>query len=100
MIGARHPGAEAARNDAGLDFHQGTSGEALEQSSIRTALKEPSPGRWNPKQPASTCGRDLQLPVVRQFALVAVVWGVVGMAVGVLIAAQLVWPELNSTSPG
>ncbi|BFM14561.1 cytochrome-c oxidase, cbb3-type subunit I [Maricurvus nonylphenolicus] len=33
--------------------------------------------------------------VVRQFAIMTVVWGVVGMAVGVLIAAQLVWPELN-----
>lgn len=33
--------------------------------------------------------------VVRQFAIMTVVWGIVGMAVGVLIAAQLVWPELN-----
>ena len=29
------------------------------------------------------------------FALAAVVWGVVGMLVGVIIAAQLAWPELN-----
>ena len=33
--------------------------------------------------------------VVRQFAIMTVVWGIVGMAVGVLIAAQLVWPALN-----
>jgi cytochrome c oxidase cbb3-type subunit 1 len=33
--------------------------------------------------------------VVRQFAVMAVVWGIVGMLVGVLIAAQLAWPELN-----
>ncbi|MGE4241179.1 cytochrome-c oxidase, cbb3-type subunit I [Ramlibacter sp.] len=33
--------------------------------------------------------------VVRQFTLAAVLWGVVGMLVGVLIAAQLTWPELN-----
>ena len=33
--------------------------------------------------------------VVRQFAIMTVVWGVVGMAVGVLIAAQLLWPALN-----
>ncbi|NIB41945.1 cytochrome-c oxidase, cbb3-type subunit I [Pseudomaricurvus alkylphenolicus] len=33
--------------------------------------------------------------IVRQFAVMTVVWGVVGMAVGVLIAAQLVWPDLN-----
>ncbi len=32
---------------------------------------------------------------VRLFALAAVVWGVVGMLVGVVIAAQLTWPELN-----
>lgn len=38
--------------------------------------------------------------VVRQFALMTLVWGVAGMAVGVLIAAQLLWPALNTGSPG
>jgi cytochrome c oxidase cbb3-type subunit 1 len=33
--------------------------------------------------------------VVRDFALAAVLWGVVGMLVGVIIAAQLAWPELT-----
>ena len=33
--------------------------------------------------------------VVRQFAIASVVWGVVGMLVGVIIAAQLTWPALN-----
>jgi cytochrome c oxidase cbb3-type subunit 1 len=33
--------------------------------------------------------------VVRQFTIMTVVWGVVGMLVGVIIAAQLVWPALN-----
>jgi len=37
--------------------------------------------------------------VVRQFAIMTVVWGIVGMLVGVLIAAQLVWPELNFNAP-
>jgi cytochrome c oxidase cbb3-type subunit 1 len=32
---------------------------------------------------------------VRWFALVAVLYGIVGMLVGVIIAAQLAWPELN-----
>jgi cytochrome c oxidase cbb3-type subunit 1 len=32
--------------------------------------------------------------VVRQFAVMTVVWAIVGMAVGVLIAAQLIWPDL------
>lgn len=33
--------------------------------------------------------------VVKQFAIMTVVWGIVGMAVGVWIAAQLAWPALN-----
>jgi cytochrome c oxidase cbb3-type subunit I len=33
--------------------------------------------------------------VVKQFAVATVVWGVVGMLVGVIIAAQLAWPALN-----
>ena len=31
--------------------------------------------------------------VVRQFAIMTVVWGIVGMLVGVIIAAQLLWPD-------
>ena len=37
--------------------------------------------------------------VVRQFAVMTVIWGIVGMAVGVLIAAQLYWPALNFDLP-
>ena len=37
--------------------------------------------------------------VVRQFAIMTIVWGVVGMLVGVIIAAQLAWPELNFGIP-
>jgi cytochrome c oxidase cbb3-type subunit 1 len=37
--------------------------------------------------------------VVRQFALMTVVWGVVGMLVGVILAAQLMWPQLNFDIP-
>jgi len=37
--------------------------------------------------------------VVRQFAVMTVVWGIVGMLVGVIIAAQLVWPQLNFDLP-
>ena len=33
--------------------------------------------------------------VVRQFAVMTVVWGIVGMLVGVIIAAQLFWPDLT-----
>ena len=38
---------------------------------------------------------EYEYGVVRQFAIMTVVWGVVGMTVGVLLAAQLTWPELN-----
>jgi cytochrome c oxidase cbb3-type subunit 1 len=37
--------------------------------------------------------------VIRQFSIMTVVWGIVGMAVGVLIAAQLAWPQLNFDVP-
>lgn len=37
--------------------------------------------------------------VVRQFSVMAVVWGVVGMLVGVLIASQLAWPEFLGGIP-
>jgi len=37
--------------------------------------------------------------VVRQFAVMSVVWGVIGMLVGVIIAAQLAWPDLNFGIP-
>ena len=33
--------------------------------------------------------------VVRQFTIMTVVWGIVGMLVGVFIASQLIWPQLN-----
>ncbi len=37
--------------------------------------------------------------VVRQFAVMTVVWGIVGMLVGVFIAAELVWPQLSMDLP-
>ncbi len=37
--------------------------------------------------------------VVRQFAVMTVVWGIVGMLVGVFIAAQLIWPNLGWEIP-
>src|SRR5664279_803006 len=37
--------------------------------------------------------------VVRQFSIAIVVWGIVGMLVGVVIAAQLLWPELTYGVP-
>ncbi|MEH6686821.1 MAG: cytochrome-c oxidase, cbb3-type subunit I [Halopseudomonas sabulinigri] len=37
--------------------------------------------------------------VVRKFTLMTLVWGVLGMGMGVLLAAQLVWPELTLNQP-
>ena len=37
--------------------------------------------------------------VVRQFAVMTVVWAIVGMAVGVVIAAQLLWPDFLGGIP-
>ena len=37
--------------------------------------------------------------VVRQFAVMTVVWAIVGMLVGVFIAAELIWPDLNPGLP-
>ncbi len=37
--------------------------------------------------------------VVRQFAIMTVVLGIVGMLVGVLIASQMAWPVLNFDTP-
>ncbi len=44
-------------------------------------------------------GETYNYRVVRQFAFMTVIWGVVGMLVGVIIAAQLAWPELNFDLP-
>lgn len=44
---------------------------------------------------AATVDERYNDTVVRQFTLMTVVWGIVGMAVGVLIAAQLYWPSLT-----
>ncbi len=38
-----------------------------------------------------------QYDVVRKFAIMSVVWGIVGMLVGVLIASQLAWPSIMYT---
>ena len=37
--------------------------------------------------------------VIRAFSIMTVVWGIVGMLVGVIIAAQMAWPELNLGIP-
>jgi cytochrome c oxidase cbb3-type subunit 1 len=46
-----------------------------------------------------TAEPDYKLDVVRKFAVMTVVWGIVGMAVGVYIASELAWPALNFDLP-
>ena len=50
-------------------------------------------------QPVASAANSYNYTVVRQFAFMTVVWGVVGMLVGVIIAAQLAWPALNFDIP-
>lgn len=42
---------------------------------------------------------DYNFDVVRQFTVMTVIWGIFGTLVGVLIAAQLIWPALNFDTP-
>jgi cytochrome c oxidase cbb3-type subunit 1 len=50
-------------------------------------------------EPVTGVRVDYDDTVVRRFAFMTVIWGIVGMAVGVLIAAQLIWPNLNFNLP-
>lgn len=47
----------------------------------------------------NTSAVDYNMNVVRQFTVMTVIWGIVGTFVGVLIAAQLIWPALNFETP-
>ncbi|NRA53385.1 MAG: cytochrome-c oxidase, cbb3-type subunit I [Gammaproteobacteria bacterium] len=47
----------------------------------------------------SPSSADYNYTVVRQFAIATVLLGIFGMAVGVLIASQLYWPQLNFDTP-
>src|SRR6478736_1565844 len=55
---------------------------SLATPSGRDATAAPTAGFYNDR-------------VVRQFAVATILWGIVGMAVGAFIAAQLYWPALN-----
>ena len=50
-------------------------------------------------QSTQATGEKYQDGVVRLFSVMTVVWGIVGMAVGLFIAAQLAWPALNFGIP-
>lgn len=48
---------------------------------------------------SNTSAVDYNMNVVRQFTVMTVIWGFVGTFIGVLIAAQLIWPALNFDTP-
>jgi len=69
------------------------------QNTERRAVTDPSfPATVKLKVPMDSAIKYNE-KVVRQFALMTVVWGIVGMTVGVWIAAQLIWPALNFDLP-
>jgi cytochrome c oxidase cbb3-type subunit 1 len=64
---------------------------------IFTPNKTPKP--WNLRMSTAISPTAYNYKVVRQFAIMTVVWGILGMGLGVFIASQLVWPELNFGLP-
>jgi cytochrome c oxidase cbb3-type subunit 1 len=53
----------------------------------------------NANAPAAASAGAYNDTVIRNFAVMTVVWGIVGMLVGVILAAQLMWPALNFDTP-
>ena len=47
----------------------------------------------------ATATEDYEVTVVRQFAVMSLVWGIVGMLVGLVLAVQLAWPDLLPAVP-
>lgn len=44
----------------------------------------------------ATLHSDYNYKIVRQFSLMAVIWGVIGMSAGLLIATQMIFPDLTT----
>ena len=34
--------------------------------------------------------------VIKQLTIMAIFWGIIGMSIGVFVASELVWPDLNN----
>jgi len=43
--------------------------------------------------------REYEITIVRFFTIMTIVWGIIGMSLGVFIASELVWPALNADIP-
>ena len=61
------------------------------------AARNPGPSPELGAEPVQP--RPYNYRVVRQFTVMTIVWGIVGMSVGVLIASQLAWPEIGHGIP-
>lgn len=42
---------------------------------------------------------DYEVSLIKMFTIMAVVWGIIGMSIGVFIASELAWPWLNMGIP-
>jgi len=62
-------------------------------------IKQQQHRKRNTTMSHTTNHPEYNYTVVRQFTIMTIVWGIVGMSVGVLIAAQLIWPALNFDTP-
>lgn len=71
--------------------------DAIAADAVPSALIGVSSGSGEVASPRLT--ETYNDKVVRQFTIATVLWGIVGMGVGVLIAAQLIWPSLNFRIP-
>ena len=61
----------------------------------RDNIAIPCPARIPPMATATPAAAVYHDRQILQFTVMTVVWGIVGMLVGVFIAAQLYWPSLN-----
>ncbi|MEW5791564.1 MAG: cytochrome-c oxidase, cbb3-type subunit I [Pseudomonadota bacterium] len=48
---------------------------------------------------ASSAAVEYNYDIVKKFTIMALIWGVVGMSVGLYIASELAWPFLNFNNP-
>ena len=57
------------------------------------------PGTGVMSAPSVAAAEQYDYDIVKKFSVMAIVWAVVGMTVGVYIASELAWPFLNFDSP-
>jgi len=88
-------------NAAAFDLDQGASARDAENARIPApdAAMALDATVSSPTAPPQAMAETYNDKVVLQFSIMTVVWGLVGMLVGLFIAAQLYWPALNFDLP-